>query len=183
MKKLLIKTNTRLSARICSGGLLIHVHSPEIGEALQTNNFASFIFQNFDRIPDFRSYINFNELVNYFVIPKADREISDLRHLNKDFLYAVFCYIKSKYVVRNKSINLPHDIDISHRSSNWIYHRGTLNLACLLDPEIRNGKDFKYKGVYNSELINDNIIPLLRIYAASFIKMLTTKIDNEDHDV
>lgn len=170
MKKIL-KTNTKISASICKGGIKIFIHSPEIGNILENKNLATFIFKNYNKIQDLERCINFNDLVNFFITPEKYRDKDDMIFINEDFWYSMFKHIKKNYVDKTKFVGgARHEINLNRVNSIYNHSTRTINLICLLDGRIKDGYEFIYKGVYNSELISTNIVPLLSTYAAEFIK-------------
>ncbi len=168
MKKLLLKTDTVISANICENGLNIYVKSPEIAQILGGgNNFALYLWNKREEMEKLAGQsIPFDDLVKYFAAPEEEKNDYLKKIIGKNFWTNVTRFIKRKYIDRL----YPNGHEITISSESYVYHDRHLNLSCLFDPGIADGKNFVYKGIYNTELIKTTIIPLLRGYACALIK-------------
>ena len=169
-KKLLLHTKTSISTRLCAGGLEISVISPEIGELLRGGDH---IVQRFwENREEFNQVVgnvdvSMEDLVRYFLTTsESEKRAIYSKIFHKNFWHHTFNFIKRKYI--GSSI-FTHDITIT--TDNYIFHRGVLNLACLTNPKIEEGCVFKCKGIFNKELVSQNIAPLLRTYSAGVIRV------------
>lgn len=171
MKKILLKTKTSIATHITSGGLKISVISPEIGELIKGgDHIVQRFWDNREEIEQISGSdgASMEDMVKYFLSPSEEYKKAIYQKIvHKNFWVNTFHFIKKKYI-GNSSI-LPHDLTIT--TDNFIFHRGTINLACLTNPRIEQGENFLYKGIYNRELVSQNIAPLLRMYAAGVIRV------------
>jgi hypothetical protein len=104
-------------------------------------------------------------LVKYFLTSEKGRQELYKKIIDQNFWLTVFDSIKRKSV--NNGDYPAHDIVITN--DKFIFHRGMLNLKCLVEAEEKE-KSFVYSGIFNKELVSQSIAPLLRIYAAGLIQ-------------
>jgi len=171
MRNILLETNTQISAKINDGGLNLHITSPEIGEILSGGErFARILWLRKENIKDISGYsVPLESLSKYFAAPE-DQKKDYLQFIRENsFWKKIFEYIKVRYEINHGKLGMKYEIVLSE--DNFLFNRSVLNLQCLISPEIKNGKTFKFKGVFNKEFIVENIVPVLKIYSGSLIKM------------
>lgn len=170
MKKMLLETKTSIATYISNGGLKVTIVSPEIGGLIKGgDDIVQTFWHRREEIESITgsSGTSFETLVKYFLTTSESHKKALYQQImHKNFWHNVLRYIKDKHV-RNL-VSFPHDITISQ--DGYIYRKQTLNLMCLTDPQIIEGKSFLYKGIFNKEMVSTSIAPLLRLYASGIIK-------------
>jgi len=171
MRSILLQTKTQISAKINDGGLNLHIISPEIGEILSGGDrLARALWLRKDDIKEVSNYsIPLESLAKYFLAPNDKKRDYLLFTRELSFWKSIFDYIKIKYDINHSRLGLKYEIALS--KEDFLFNRSILNLQCLITPEIRNGKTFKFKGVFNKEFIVENIVPILKTYSGALIKM------------
>ena len=165
----LIKTRTRFDVNIFKNGISLYVISPEIGELITEERLACYLFKNYDDEKDNKG-VTLKQLVKYFAIPERQRKKGDLG-ITTDFYRNILSQVKSEYV--DNILFKPTHYHTIEMNSNWLYYDNGINLDFLFYENIKNGNVRRYEGVYNTELINTKILPILKAYSAGLIKVLS----------
>jgi hypothetical protein len=139
-------------------GVSVFVHSPILGKMIRSSMFIQKTF--------YKNALSLNnDAIHYFATDNKEikNKICQNCGNTRSFMLDSFYYILKN---TKKSIKVDNFIDISGYP---LYDGHTLNISCLFDSDIENGKTFRYTGVYNSSLIK-SINDLLIVLMEKFIK-------------
>ena len=157
-------SQTKISANITESGLELFIHSPEIGKAIESGSFLTYIWKNQEQVSAhfLSSSFPFSELVKYFATP-PDMRSDYAKNFQFNFL-DLFNYLHQKF----PKVTLTDRIWMD-RGTN-LFNQRSLNIFPLTDTAIKKGKRFNFKGVYSPKLVKEQILLPYRGYAEAFIR-------------
>ena len=165
MSKLLVKTNTVITAKANPEGLQISLFSPEIGELHENQEkIMEFLWSNGESLNGVAAFSR-EDLVKYFLSTSEDykKAVYSKIFQNSHFWVNLFHFIKNKYPCK-----ISHDFVVDKQS--YVFHRNVINLYALTNKGIKNGESYVYPNIFNKQLVQESIIPIFKFYAMGIIR-------------